>query len=115
MAPPEFGEPHRQGGEGGPGPGRGATAARLTSPAGKQAVRQADAMLQFLVRLREAAAAPPFRGGAGRSGAERNGARGRRAAGRGLSRGAGGGGDRSGWASRGESEGLAVPPPLLLL
>lgn len=49
MAPPELGVPHRQGGEGGPGPGRGATTARLTSPAEKQAVRQVDAMLQFVL------------------------------------------------------------------
>lgn len=66
MAPPELGVPHRQGGEGGPGPGRGATTARLTSPAEKQAVRQVDVMLQFVVRIREAVAAPPFRGGAER-------------------------------------------------
>lgn len=82
--------------EGGPGPGRGAAADRLTSQAGRQA-EGAGAMLQFLVRLRRAVAAPPFRGGAERGGGRGGGLR-RRAGGggggaaRGRLAGAGGGG-----------------------
>lgn len=101
---------HRQGGEGGPGPGRGATAARLTSPAGKQAVRQADAMLQFVVRFREAVAAPPFRGGA-----EQSGARGRRGEGCAAGRAATATGAAPDGPHVGKARGWAVPPPLLLL